>query len=240
MRPTMRARILCALLAIPFALAGCATGTKPIRTTEFAKVAPDGRLPPPDTTSASGAYIGVPDYRIGPLDQLEVSVFQVPDLSRTVRVNSSGEISLPMIGVIRAGGKTVAELERDIADRLRESFLQDPQVTVFIQEFASQRVTVEGSVNQPGIKSLTGRTTLLQLIAMSGGLTRMADPSKIIVFRTIDGQRMVALFDLVDIRSGLAEDPQIYGDDIVVVDDSRARTVAETLRSWMGFRPWGL
>jgi hypothetical protein len=134
----------------------------------------------------------------------------------------------------------VAELERDIADRLRESFLQDPQVTVFIQEFASQRVTVEGSVNQPGIKSLTGRTTLLQLIAMSGGLTRMADPSKIIVFRTIDGQRMVALFDLVDIRSGLAEDPQIYGDDIVVVDDSRARTVAETLRTWMGFRPWGM
>jgi polysaccharide export outer membrane protein len=68
----------------------------------------------------------------------------------------------------------------------------------------------------------------------------MADPSKIIVFRTIEGQRMVALFDLVDIRSGLAEDPQIYGDDIVVVDDSRARTAAETLRSWMGFRPWGL
>jgi polysaccharide export outer membrane protein len=171
---------------------------------------------------------------------LEVSVFQVPDLSRTVRVNSSGEISLPMIGVVRAGGKTVAELETSIADKLRESFLQDPQVSVYIQEFASQRVTVEGSVAQPGIKPLTGKTTLLQLVAMSGGLTRMADPSKIIIFRTIDGQRMVALFDLVDIRSGLAEDPQIYGDDVVVIDDSRARTAAETMKSWMGFRPWGL
>jgi polysaccharide export outer membrane protein len=228
-----------ALVAV-VVLTGCATGTKPLRSTEFAQLVPSGKLPPPDTTSASGAYLGVPDYRIGPLDQLEVSVFQVPDLSRTVRVNSSGEISLPMIGVILAGGKTVAELEKDIANKLRESFLQDPQVSVFIQEFASQRVTVEGSVNSPGIKPLTGRTTLLQLISMSGGLTRMADPSKIIIFRTIEGQRMVALFDLVDIRSGLAEDPQIYGDDIVVVDDSRARTAAETLRSWMGFRPWGL
>ena len=221
-------------------LSGCATGTKPVRSTEYATLAEQGKLPPPDTTTAAGAYIGVPDYRIGPLDQIEVSVFQVPDLSRTVRVNSAGEISLPMIGTVIAGGKTVGELETAIADKLRESFLQDPQVSVFIQEFASQRVTVEGSVAQPGIKSLTGKTTLLQLVAMSGGLTRMADPEKIIVFRTIDGQRMVALFNLVDIRSGLAEDPQIYGDDVVVVDDSRARTVAETMRTWMGFRPFGM
>lgn len=229
-----------AAIAAVVLLSGCATGTKPVRSTEYAKLAESGKLPPPDTTTAAGAYIGVPDYRIGPLDQLEVSVFQVPDLSRTVRVNSTGEISLPMIGVVRAGGKTVGELEQTIADKLRESFLQDPQVSVFIQEFASQRVTVEGSVAQPGIKPLTGRTTLLQLIAMSGGLTKMADPEKIIVFRNIEGQRMVALFNLVDIRSGLAEDPQIYGDDVVVVDDSRARTVAETLKSWMGFRPWGM
>lgn len=228
-----------ALVAVVL-LSGCATGTKPVRSTEYATLAEQGNLPPPDTTTAAGAYIGVPDYRIGPLDQIEVSVFQVPDLSRTVRVNSAGEISLPMIGTVIAGGKTVGELEAAIADKLRESFLQDPQVSVFIQEFASQRVTVEGSVAQPGIKSLTGKTTLLQLVAMSGGLTRMADPEKIIVFRTIDGQRMVALFNLVDIRSGLAEDPQIYGDDVVVVDDSRARTVAETMRTWMGFRPFGM
>lgn len=228
-----------ALVAV-VVLSGCATGTKPVRSTEYATLAAQGKLPPPDTTTAAGAYIGVPDYRIGPLDQIEVSVFQVPDLSRTVRVNSAGEISLPMIGAVLAGGKTVGELEQAIADKLRESFLQDPQVSVFIQEFASQRVTVEGSVAQPGIKSLTGKTTLLQLIAMSGGLTKMADPEKIIVFRNIEGQRMVALFNLVDIRSGLAEDPQIYGDDVVVVDDSRARTVAETLKSWMGFRPWGM
>jgi polysaccharide export outer membrane protein len=231
----LQAIILLACIAL---LSACQTGTKPLRSTERLTVVPSEQLPPPDTTSPTGAYIGVPDYRIGPLDQLEVSVFQVPDLSRTVRVNSTGDISLPMIGVVRAGGKTVGELEAAIADKLRESLLQDPQVSVFIQEFASQRVTVEGSVGSPGIKPLTGRTTLLQLIAMSGGLTRMADPTKIIVFRVINGQKMAALFNLVDIRSGIAEDPQIYGDDVVVIDDSRARTMAETIRNWAGFRPY--
>lgn len=233
----MPARLL-PTLACLCVLVACQTGTKPLKSNERLTVVPSAQLPPPDTTSATGAYIGVPDYRIGPLDRLEVSVFQVPDLSRTVRVNSTGEISLPMIGVVRAGGLTVGELEKAIADRLRESLLQDPQVSVFIEEFASQRVTVEGSVASPGVKPLTGRTTLLQLIAMSGGLTRMADPTKIIVFRVIDGQRMAALFNLVDIRSGIAEDPQIYGDDVVVVDDSRARTLAETIRNWAGFRPY--
>jgi polysaccharide export outer membrane protein len=219
-------------------LTGCVQKkTKPLRSNDLITVVESGKLPPPDTTSASGAYIGVPDYRIGPLDLLEVSVFQVPDLSRTVRVNSAGEISLPMIGAVLAGGKTVGELEQAIADKLRESFLQDPQVSVFIQEFASQRVTLEGSVRNQGIKPLTGKTTLLQLIASAGGLTETADPEKIIIFRTINGKRMAALFNLIDIRSGLAEDPQVYGDDVVIVDDSRYATLAATLRGWAGFRP---
>lgn len=229
-----------AVIALCAALCACATGTKPIKSNEVISVVDSAQFPVPDTTTDTGAYIGVPDYRIGALDQIEISVFQVADLSRTVRVNSSGDISLPMIGVVRAGGKTVPELEKEIGDRLRESFMQDPQVSVFIEEFASQRVTVEGSIAQPGVKPLTGRTTLLQLIAMSGGLTRMADPEQIIVFRTIDGKKMAALFNLVDIRSGIIEDPQIFGDDVVVVDDSRTRTLAETLRSWLGFRPLGI
>lgn len=232
------ARALAVVLLL--ALSGCATGTKPLETTAVVSVVPSASLPAPDSVSATGAYVGVPDYRIGALDLLEISVFGVDDLSRTVRVNSTGDISLPMVGAIRAGGKTIPELEAAIADKLDDALLQNPQVSVFIKEFTSQRVTVEGSVNKPGIYSLTGRTTLLQMIAMSGGLTRMADPEQIIVFRTIEGQRMAALFNLVDVRSGIVDDPQIYGDDVVVVDDSRMRTLAETLRNWLGFRPLGI
>ena len=122
------------------------------------------RLPAPDTTSSSGAYEGVSDYRVGPQDLIEISVFQVADLNRTVRLNSAGQISLPLIGAIRAGGKTVQELEAEIAVRLSERFLQNPQVSVFVKEFASQRVTLEGAIKNPGIYPLTGRTSLIQAI----------------------------------------------------------------------------
>lgn len=225
-------------------LAGCAnTNTQALKAGTARAVTATSDLPAPDSTSASGAYTGVSDYRIGPLDLLEVSVFQVEDLDRETRVNSSGYISLPLIGAIQAGGKTVQELEREIAQKLSEIYLQNPQVSVFVKEFTSQRVTVEGSVNKPGIFPITGRTTLLQTVALSGGLEPLADPRTIVVFRTIEGQRMAALFDLVLIRAGEAEDPQIYGDDVIVVERSGARSAiknfTDTIRGFIGFQPYG-
>lgn len=196
-------------------------------------------LPHPDTTSSSGAYLGVSDYRVGPLDLLEISVFQVPDLNRTVRINTSGQISLPLIGALSAGGKSVTELEAEIAAKLSAQYLQDPQVSVFVKEFSSQRITVEGAVKQPGIFPITGRTTLLQVIAMAHGFEELADQRTIIVFRTIKGQKMAALFDIRQIRAGQLEDPEIFGDDIIVVERSGVRSayksVIDTLRNLVGF-----
>lgn len=181
-------------------------------------------LPAPDTTSASGAYTGKTDYRIGAQDLIEVSVFQVAELNRTVRVNTGGQITLPLIGVVQAGGKTVQELEAEIARKLEAGFLQNPQVSVFIKEFTSQRVTVEGAVREPGIYPLTGKTTLLQAIALAGGLDQIADLKGIVIFRVVDGRKMGARFNLKEIRAGRAEDPQIFGDDIVVVDQSGSKS----------------
>ncbi len=187
-------------------------------------VASSNSLPPPDTTSATGAYEGASDYRIGPQDLLTISVFGVPELNQEVRVNTSGHISLPLIGNVQAGGRTVQELEQDIAAKLSASYLQSPQVTVFIKEFTSQRVTVEGAVKKPGIFPLTGRTSLLQVIATAGGIDELGDDHALIVFRVVNGQKMAAVFDLAKIRHGAAEDPQIYGDDIVVVDVSGSKS----------------
>lgn len=222
-------------------LAACATSTSgAVRSGTAKAVTSTTELPAPDTTSESGAYIGVSDYRIGALDLLQISVFQLDDLDREVRVNSSGMISLPLVGAVTAGGKTVPELEQEIAAKLKENYLQNPQVSVFVKEFTSQRVTVEGAVNKPGIFPITGRTSLLQAVALSEGLHPLADPSSVIVFRTIEGQRMAALFDLRAIRAGNAEDPQIYGDDIVVVDQSGGKTalktITDSLRGIVGFR----
>jgi polysaccharide export outer membrane protein len=181
-------------------------------------------MPPPDTTSTGGVYTGVSEYRVGPQDLIEISVFQVPDLNRTVRVNTTGQISLPLIGSMQAGGLTIQELEVLIATKLEAKFLQNPQVTAFVKEYTSQRVTVEGAVLKPGIYPLTGRTSLLQCIAMAGDLSQLADSKGIVIFRQVNGKKMGAVFDITAIRSGDAEDPLVYGDDIIVVDQSGSKT----------------
>ncbi|WP_374512659.1 polysaccharide biosynthesis/export family protein [Brevundimonas sp.] len=162
------------------------------------------------------------DYRIGPADVLTLSVFQVSDLSfEEVRVDASGALQLPLIGSIQAAGYTPAELSRELERRLGERFLRNPQVSVTVKEAADQKVTIDGAVTKPGVYEMRGRTTLLQAIAMAEGPTRTADLTQVAVFRTVDERRMVALFDLAQIRAGQMADPVMRGDDIVVVDSSR-------------------
>lgn len=228
-------------LALTSLLAACAGGSaQSVRSGSAKAVTATSELGEPDSRAASGEYTGKSEYYIGPQDLLEISVFQVQDLNRTVRVNSQGQISLPLVGTVQAGGKTVQQLETHIAGLFSESYLQDPQVTVFVKEFTSQRVTLEGAIKNPGIYPLTGRTSLLQALAMAGGVTDLANLQGIVVFRTVDGQRMAAVFDLKAIRAGNAEDPQVYGDDVVVVDQSGARTglrrILETIPVFNLFR----
>jgi len=231
------------VLLLCLGLAACGTGPSARHTTGgVTEMREAGKsMPPPDTTSSGGVYTGVSEYRVGPQDLIEISVFQVPDLSRTVRVNSGGQISLPLIGVVQAGGLTIQELERSISAKLSEKYLQNPQVTAFVKEFTSQRVTLEGAIAKPGIYPLTGRTTLLQAIALGGGLDKLADPRGIVIFRQISGKKMGAVFDLRGIRAGRDEDPQLYGDDIVVVEQSGSKTaVRQFIESMPVLRVFGV
>lgn len=182
-------------------------------------------LSAPDTTSASGAYKGATDYRIGAQDLLSISVFGVEELNKDVRVNSNGQISLPLIGGVMAGGRTIPELESELAVKYSAGYLQKPQVTVFVKEFTSQRITVEGAVKKPGIFPITGRTTLLQAIALAEGVDdKIADLSGIVVMRRVGGKKQAAVFDLRQVRKGNIEDPQLYGDDVIVVEQSGSKT----------------
>ena len=201
--------------------------------------------PAPAAPAAPAAVPGTPkpsidDYRLGMHDLIEISVFNVPELSRTVRVNAVGKISLPMIGTVVAGGLTTAELEAEIASKLGEKFLQDPQVSVFVKEGVSQRVVIEGRVKKNGVYALTGRTTLLQAIAMAEGLDPLANENEVKIFRQLaDGRKEMMVFDLESIRTGRAEDPLVKGNDVVVVDASAAKSfiknVTDTLRGFIGF-----
>lgn len=171
------------------------------------------------------------DYKIAPLDLIEISVFGVNDLNRAVQVSSSGMISLPLIKTVKAGGLTTAQLEQSIAQKLSQSYLQSPQVSVFVKEYNSQRITVDGAVVQPGIFPIIGKVSLLQAIALAKGLNTVADPSAVIVFRTVDNKRLAARFDLKQVRTGKINDPFLQAGDIVMVDESAARTTIRDITS---------
>lgn len=183
------------------------------------------------------------EYRIGVGDKLNVRVFQVEDLSfDALVVDTSGNIQLPLIGAVRGAGRTAGEMSIDIAARLSAQYLRNPQVTVTVTEAASQKITVDGAVTKPGVYEMRGSTSLLQAVAMAEGPTRVADLSKVAVFRTIDGRRAVALFDLEAIRQGRASDPEVLGDDVIVVDTSRLnsalREIVSAVPALAIFRPF--
>lgn len=211
---------LSALIISALLLAGCASNERDASLTTAATVTDSLSL----QASAVGEVVG--DYRIGATDLLRVNVFQVPDLSfDEIRVDASGNIQMPMIGSVQAAGLTPNELSADIARRLAERYLRNPQVTVTVKEAASQKVTIDGAVTRPGVYEMRGRTTLLQAVAMAEGPSRIANVESVAIFRQVDGQRMVAVFDLRAIRNGEAEDPVVLGDDVVVVDTSRLNTI---------------
>jgi polysaccharide export outer membrane protein len=127
------------------------------------------------------------EYKIGPKDLLEISVFGLDELNKTVRVSEYGKITLPLLGEVDVDGLTKTELERKLSRLLEEKYLQNPQVTVFIREFQSKRVSVLGAVENPGPYELLGRQTLLQVISRAGGLSQEAGDEIIVIREHNDG-----------------------------------------------------
>ena len=116
------------------------------------------------------------DYKIGPQDLLEITVFEVEKLNKTVRVSSQGNINLPLLGVLKVKGLTVEELEKEIRSLLAEKYMQDPQVNVLIKEYRNQRISVMGAVKNPNVFDVTGQKTILEMLLMAGGLGENAGP----------------------------------------------------------------
>lgn len=225
---TSRSLLRIALACFGFAMAGSVRAEPELRLSETismpsAHAAPAPGMPP--STKFDPAFnLTASDYRIGTEDLLEIQVFGVDQLSRTVRVNSLGNVSLPLIGTIAVGGLTAQECERLIAGKLSERFLQDPQVGVFIKEYTNQRVTIEGAVEKPGIYPMRGQTTLLRALALAGGQGRMSDMQEVMIFRRdADGGRSGQAYDVEKIRRGELDDPAVMNDDVVVVNRSPAR-----------------
>jgi polysaccharide biosynthesis/export protein len=163
-------------------------------------------------------------YLIGPFDKLNIDVFGIEELSaKEVQTDAGGRISFPLAGIIDAAGHTPGELEEMIEERLRGRFVRDPQVTVNLKETVSQVVTVDGQVKEPGLYPVIGRMTLMRAVATAKGASEFAKLDDVVIFRTVSGQKMAALYNLKAIRRGIYSDPEIFANDVVVVGDSKAR-----------------
>jgi polysaccharide biosynthesis/export protein len=176
---------------------------------------------------------GGDDYKIAALDVIEITVLNVPELTRTAQVSTSGTISLPLVKTIKTAGRTTTQVEQEIARKLEATYLQSPQVSVFVKEFNSQKITVDGAVIKPGIYPKNGNVSLLQAIALAEGLSTVADPKGILIFRTVNNQRMAARFDLKQVRAGKITDPMLQAGDIVMVDESSSKTTLRDITSAM-------
>lgn len=219
--PQLMQKMLFVLIAV-FALAllsGCNTrgGSVPYEPANFG---------PPDV---QGLAVVDGPARIGPLDKLKINVFQVEDLSGEFIVDAAGNIDFPLIGTVAAQGKTTNELAQAIGDLLGKRYLKSPNVQVAMTEPSEQKVTVDGSVKEPGEFTIKGTTTLMRAVALAKGTSEDANLARVYVFRTRNGERVAGAFDLQAIRRAQMTDPVIYGNDIVIVDGNRARSLFKDL-----------
>lgn len=208
------------LLALPFALTACAAREQITSSPRLTVVDADGKMPAPtrqDLTAADRPAL------IGPLDTIQVDVFNVPDLSREIQVDASGRIVMPLIGTIDARGNTAGELASTIEAALRKRYVRNPEVTVNIKSSVSQVVTVDGQVVEPGLYPVTNQMTLMRAIASAKGLSEFAREDDVVILRTVGGRKMAGLYNIDAIRRGMYDDPSIYANDVIVVGNSPQR-----------------
>ncbi len=171
-------------------------------------------------------------YVLGPDDQITIRVLQVPEIAeKPVRIDLDGNIELPYLGQVRAAGLTAEQLKKDLTERLK-TFVREPQVSVGVEEFRSQPVSVIGAVNTPGVQQIRGRKTLVEVVSMAGGLrldcgntlniTRHMEWGKIpLPSAALDatGQFSVAKVDLKSLMEAKnpAENILVQPDDVISV-----------------------
>ncbi len=189
-------------------------------------IAQPHELPPPNTTDL---ILPQRAFVIGPLDQVSVEVYGLPELSRSVQVDSAGQISLPLVGSLQVSGKTPAQVGQNYADGLKNHYVRDPQVTVNLTDTVSQNMSVGGAVAAPGIYPVTGRMTLLRALARAEGINEFGKEREVVIYRRVNNKDMAALYDVRAIRAGAYADPEIYANDVIEVSESRGRRIFRDL-----------
>ena len=233
---------LAALTALLIVLQGCKssggvtglTDEAPTpASTSDARTVPTVKGIPPDPGPAA-----IP--RISEGDLLQLEVFQAPEMSTKERVMASGEIFLPLIGAIKVAGLTQEEAGQLITRKLSENYLQNPQVNIFVEESASQKITVVGDLNQPGVFPLKGSMTLMEAIAQARGVKNTAK-DEAVIFRTTEREGIRGyIIDLDAVQDGTTPDPLLVGGDTIHVAQSGTLVFFDRLFGKLSIAPIGM
>lgn len=160
-----------ALVSVSFLARGVRAQTQnQDQTTDPLAVSPADDLPLPQSI-AGGGEIG-PDYVIGPEDILSIEVLNVPEMKQTVRVDNDGTITVKLLGQVKASGLTAKQLKAELQNEWGKDELVNPEVEIFVREFHGRPVSVIGAVDKPGLYQLPGPRTLIEVLAMAGGLAK--------------------------------------------------------------------
>src|SRR3982751_1163810 len=189
-------------------------------------IAYDQNLAPPDAPSLTAL---ASNYKIAPMDKLAIKVFKADDITGDYDVDLAGHISLPLVGEVEAANLTTAELDQRLTEKLGAKYLEHPDVSVSIKQSAGRLVTIDGAVKDSGSYPVLGSMSLLQAVALAKGTTEDANAHRVAIFRTINGKRQAAAFDLTSIRRGQAQDPPVYAGDIVVVVGSSVKATEKKI-----------
>jgi polysaccharide biosynthesis/export protein len=212
-------RLLCSLSAVlvgAFAVAGCQPSLK--------SQLPQG--PAAYDTIGGAVAPAATTYLLRPGDKLSINIFQEEELSQaSLEIDEAGMISLPLVGSLQAAGLSTSQLSRGIEAAYGSRFLRDPQANVMLLDAQPRTVAVEGEVARPGVYEIQQGYTLLSAMALAGSPGEQAKLDEILVFRTVNGDRLGGRFDLTEIRSGRMPDPQLVPGDVVVVGFSSLRGI---------------
>lgn len=177
-----------------------------------------------DAVSVDRSEIGVQSYDLAPGDKISVRVYGEPDLSVSeLVIDNAGYVNLPLIGEVRAGGQSAAELSQAVEAAYATEYLRDPRVNIVVLQGRMRTIAVEGEVEQPGVFPYSEGQTLLSALALARSPTETAKLDEVIIFRTVGTERLAGRFDLQDIRGGRSPDVPLLSGDVVVVGYSTVR-----------------
>ena len=158
------------------------------------------------------------EYRIGEGDLLKIAVYDNPDLDTVTRVSGEGRITFPLIGEIAVNGLTTVEAQKKIADGLRVGYIKKPEVSVFIQEYKSKKVTTLGEFVKPGLIELRGNATLMEVISNAGGVTANAGDTLVIKRKVLKAGETLAEDQTITVDLSTFLEGQDTAENIMVVD----------------------